>query len=177
MKYLIAIDIGGTTFNCGLFSQSFKLIDISTKDKIRNYSNKNDVVCAMINQINSLIKSNKINKKNILGIGIASPGPLDSNNGIILETPNLRIFKNYKITEEFKRILCVDCYLENDANLFSLGEWYSSYKNNNILVGMTIGTGLGFGLVINGKLYTGAHGMSMEYGLAPFNWGIAEKKY
>ena len=86
MKYLIAIDIGGTTFNCGLFSQSFKLIDISAKDKIRNYSNKNDVVCAMINQINSLIKSNKINKKNILGIGIASPGPLDSNNGIILET-------------------------------------------------------------------------------------------
>jgi len=176
MRYIIAIDIGGTTFNTGIFSDSFNQIDISEKDKIRFYSNKrSDVVHAIINQINSLIEKNNIDRKKIIGLGIASPGPLDSIKGIILDTPNLKMFKNYDIVNDFSKRLKIDVYLENDANLFAMGEWFSQYKKNSVMLGVTLGTGLGFGLILNGKLFTGGNGMAMEYGLSPFNWGIAEK--
>ena len=98
MKYILAVDIGGTTFNSGLFSDSFNQIDVSEKDKIRFYSNKkSNVAQGIINQINLLIENNNIDKKNILGLGIAAPGPLDPVKGKILNTPNLKIFSNYRM--------------------------------------------------------------------------------
>ena len=175
MKYIIAIDIGGTTFNTGIFSESLNQIAISDKDKIRYYNNKEEVVDAIIKQVQSTINLNKINHSDIIGIGIASPGPLDSKNGIILNTPNLQIFQNYKIANDFSKRLNLDTFIENDANLFSLGEWYSQYRKKSIVMGVTLGTGLGLGLVINGKLFTGGNGMAMEYGLSLFEWGICEK--
>ena len=175
MKYIIAIDIGGTTFNTGIFTNSLKEIEVLKKDKIRYYDNKNEIIDAIINQINTLIIKNNINKMDIIGIGIASPGPLDSKKGIILNTPNLKIFQNYNIVKDFEKRLNISTYIENDANLFALGEWYSQYKKNDVLIGVTLGTGLGCGLVINGELFKGGNGQAMEYGLSPFKWGICEK--
>ena len=175
MKYFIAVDIGGTTFNSGVFSYSLNEIAVSEKDKIRNYGSKDEVVDAIIHQINNIIEINKIDRNDIIGVGIAAPGPLDSNKGIILNTPNLKIFQNYKIASDFTKKLRLDTFIENDANLFTLGEWHSQYRKNNIVLGVTLGTGLGFGLVINGQLFTGGNGMAMEYGLSPFKWGICEQ--
>ena len=175
MKYIIAIDIGGSTFRSGLFSDSIMPIDISDQDKIRYYNDKNSVRDAIIEQVNRLIEKNKIIKNDILGIGIALPGPLDSDNGIILKTPNLTIFQNYNIAYEFSQILSLRVYIENDANLFALGEWYKNYKNSNVVLGVTLGTGLGLGLIVNGTLFKGGNGYAMEYGVSPFNWGQCEK--
>ena len=176
MRYIVAVDIGGTTFNTGLFSDSFNQIDISAKDKIRNYSeNKSEVVNAIVNQIDSLIKKNKLSRKQIIGLGIASPGPLDPVKGRILNTPNLKVFKNFDIANDFAKKLKIDTYLENDANLFAMGEWFTQYRKNSVMLGMTLGTGLGFGLILNNKLFTGGNGMAMEYGLSPFEWGLAEE--
>ena len=175
MKYIISIDIGGTTFNTGIFSESFNQIFISSKDKIRYYKSKNQVVEAIIKQVNESIDSNNLDRNKIIGVGIAAPGPLDSKKGIILNTPNLKIFQNYDIASDFTKKLNIDTFIENDANLFSLGEWYSQYRKNNVVIGVTLGTGLGFGLVINGQLFTGGNGLAMEYGLSPFKWGVCEK--
>tara|TARA_Y100000994_G_scaffold132405_1_gene108556 strand:+ start:4387 stop:5271 length:885 start_codon:yes stop_codon:yes gene_type:complete len=175
LKYIVAIDIGGTTFNTGIFSESFNQIDISDKDKIRFYDNKDEVVSAIIRQVNTIIDKNNISRDSIMGVGVAAPGPLDSKNGIILNTPNLQMFQNYKIAGDFTKKLKIDTFIENDANLFSLGEWYSQYRKNKVVMGVTLGTGLGFGLVINGELFTGGNGLAMEYGLSPFEWGICEK--
>ena len=175
MKYIIAIDIGGTKFKSGIFSQSLKQIASSEKDKIRHYKNKDAVINAILDQVNNLILESNINRQEIIGVGIGSPGPLDSKKGIILNTPNLTIFQNYKIANDFTKKLKIDTFIENDANLFSLGEWHSKYRENNITMGVTLGTGLGFGLIINGNLFIGGHGMAMEYGLSPFEWGICEK--
>jgi len=175
MKYIIAIDIGGTTFNSGIFSESLNQIALSEKDKIKYYKDKNNVINAILDQVNNLISENNLNKDDVIGVGIGSPGPLDAKKGIILETPNLTIFQNYKIASDFTKKLKLDTFIENDANLFALGEWHSQYKENNVTIGVTLGTGLGFGLVINGKLFIGGHGMAMEYSLSPFEWGICEK--
>ena len=175
MNFFVAIDIGGTTFNTGIFNQSFNQIALSNKDKIRNYNSKEETVNAIINQIETLIDHNNIDKSKIIGLGIASPGPLDPNKGIILNTPNLKIFQNYNIANEFSKKLKISTFLENDANLFALGEWYTQYKSSNHVLGVTIGTGLGFGLILNGELFTGGNRMAMEYGLSPFAWGMAEE--
>ena len=67
MKYIIAIDIGGSTFRSGLFTKSLKSIDISIQDKIRYYSNKESIRDAIIEQVNCLILKNDIKKNDILG--------------------------------------------------------------------------------------------------------------
>jgi len=175
MKYIVAIDIGGTTFNSGIFSESLNQIASSDKDKIRHHGDKDSVINAILNQVNNLILESNVNREDIIGVGIGSPGPLDAKKGIILKTPNLTIFQNYKIANDFTKKLKLDTFIENDANLFALGEWHSQYKENNVTVGVTLGTGLGFGLVINGNLFIGGHGMAMEYGLSPFEWGMCEK--
>jgi glucokinase len=175
LKYIVAIDIGGTTFNTGIFSESFNEIAVSDKDKIKFYSGKNHVVDGIVEQVNQLIDKNDIDRKDIKGLGIAAPGPLDPKKGRILDTPNLKIFRQYSIANDFAKKLKIDTYLENDANLFSIGEWYTQYQKSDVIVGLTLGTGLGFGLVINGKLFTGSNGMAMEYGISPFQWGLAEK--
>ena len=175
MKYIVAIDIGGTTFNSGIFSESLNQIASSDKNKIRHHGNKESVINAILSQVNNLIIERNINRKDIIGVGIGAPGPLDTKKGKILKTPNLTIFQDYKIVADFTEKLQLDTFVENDANLFALGEWHSQYRENNVIMGVTIGTGLGFGLVINGKLFIGGHGMAMEYGLSPFEWGICEK--
>ena len=175
MKYIVAIDIGGTTFNSGIFSESLNQIALSEKDKIRYYENKEDLINAILKQVNDLILGNNIERDNIIGVGIGSPGPLDAKKGIILETPNLKIFQNYKIANAFTKKLKLDTFIENDANLFSLGEWKTQYQENKVTMGVTLGTGLGLGLVINGELFIGGHGLAMEYGLSPFEWGMCEK--
>jgi len=175
MRYIVAIDIGGTTFNSGIYSEPLHEIAISGKDKIRNYEGKEEVVKAIVNQVNTLIRKTKISKDDIIGLGVASPGPLDSKKGIILNTPNLKIFQNYKIASDLTKKLKINTFIENDANLFSLGEWYSHHRKNNVVMGVTLGTGLGLGLVINGKLFTGGNGFALEYGLSPFEWGRCEE--
>ena len=141
----------------------------------RNYNGQSEVVDAIIYQINNIIEENNIDRSDIIGVGIAAPGPLDSKKGIILETPNLKIFQNYKIASDFTKKLRIDTFVENDANLFALGEWYSQYRKNTVILGVTSGTGLGFGMVINGELFTGGNGYAMEYGLSPFEWGMCEE--
>ena len=100
MKYILAIDIGGTTFYSGIFSESLKQVSISKKDKIRYYDGKEETINAILNQVNELLNNNNIKKDDVMGLGIASPGPLDSKKGIILDTPNLEIFQNYKISSD-----------------------------------------------------------------------------
>ena len=94
---------------------------------------------------------------------------------MILNTPNLTIFQHYDIRSDFKEKLNLDIFIENDANLFSLGEWYSQYKKKNVTIGVTLGTGLGFGLIVNGEIFTGGHGFAMEYSLSPYEWGMCEE--
>ena len=174
MKHFIATDIGGTTFNTGLFNQSFELIEISSKDKIRNYSNKEQILNSIATQILTLINKHNLTVNDIIAIGLSAPGPLDANTGIILDTINLKMFQNYNITKYFKDKLKIDTYVMNDANLFAYGEWFSNYSKVNNFIGITLGTGFGVGFIYNGQIFLGSNGMAMEYGLSPYKWGPCE---
>ena len=95
--------------------------------------------------------------------------------GKILDTPNLKILQNYNIVSSLKKKLDIDIIIENDANMFALGEWCINHNEKKAVLGITLGTGLGFGLIYNGELYNGGNNMPLEYGLSPFKWGTCEK--
>lgn len=105
-------------------------------------------------------------------IGISCGGPLDSKGGVILSPPNLPGWDEVPITERFSEKFGVPVFLENDANACALAEWkFGAGKGTEHMIFLTFGTGMGAGLILNGKLYSGTNGMAGEMGhvrLAPF---------
>ena len=169
--YIIGVDIGGTTFSSSLFDEKMNLLNTSSIDYINNFSSQSILLDAISKQIITVSKGTSIKS-----IGFACPGPLDIRLGKILNTPNLTLLQNCNFIDEMSKRLNLPCYLNNDANLFTLGEYKSYSGNKDVFIGITLGTGLGFGIVINGKLFTGAHGMAAEYGISPVEWGEWERE-
>ena len=98
-------------------------------------------------------------------IGISCGGPLDNNRGVIISPPNLPTFRNIEIVDYLKKKYGGFVRLENDADACAFAEWkYGAGKGCQNMVFLTFGTGLGAGLILNGKLYTGANGNAGEVG-------------
>ena len=173
-QFIIGTDIGGTTFSSTLFDDSLNPIKKSSKELINKFNSTNHLLDGISKQINKLIDKNQIG--NILGAGISCPGPLDSNSGKILDTPNLELLQNVELQRELEDRCGIPIKIENDANLFAYGEWYCSGSKNEVFGAMTLGTGLGFGVIINKKIYQGAHGLAAEYAISPIESGDWESK-
>lgn len=164
MGKLLAIDIGGTTFSFVYFINN----EIKYKSKlfyIENYDLSTNFIEDLSKEINLIIKKDKLNL-----IGIACPGPLNSDSGIIYNPPNLKFLHNVNLVYELrKNINCDKILLENDANVYTIGSYYKLKCNNSVLLGITLGTGIGFGFIINNKLFKGGYGMAGEYETSPLN--------
>tara|TARA_A100001011_G_scaffold391186_1_gene476134 strand:- start:2063 stop:2938 length:876 start_codon:yes stop_codon:yes gene_type:complete len=164
-KKIIGIDIGGTTFSSSLFDEDLNVIKTSPKELISNVSSTRDLLNYLSNQVNNF------NCNELIGIGVACPGPLDSKNGIILDTPNLVHMQNINLRNELETRTRLPVYIENDANLFALGEWKKQKNSPSVFGALTLGTGLGFGIIINEKIFSGANGMAAEYAISPLEHG------
>ena len=164
-KKIIGIDIGGTTFSSALFDKNLNIIKTSKKQLISQIDSTNNLLLSLSEQINAFDSSE------ITGIGISCPGPLDSKNGVVLDTPNLELLQNVNLKKELESRCSLPVYIENDANLFALGEWHQQQDSTSVFAGVTLGTGLGFGVVINGEIFSGAHGLAAEYAISPLDHG------
>lgn len=158
--YAIGIDIGGTNTRVALIDENYNIVD-----RIQFLTDVNEPEITL-NQIKDVIDS--FNKE-IVGIGLSCPGPLDLINGRVLTTPNLHgKWHYYSICDELFKITKIPVYLENDANLACLAESIIGRgKDYNFVQFLTISTGLGSGLVINKKIYNGAHGFAHEIANIP----------
>jgi glucokinase len=165
-EYIIGVDIGGTTFSTSLFTQKLKIVHTSEIAHVYESNDQAQLLDAISKQIINLAKG-----KTISGVGFACPGPLDIKVGRVLDTPNLLLLQHCNLINEMNNRLHLPCHLDNDANLFALGEYNSYSGEKDIFIGITLGTGLGFGIVINGNLFKGAHGMAAEYGISPVGEG------
>ena len=173
-NYILSIDIGGTTFTSAVFDKNLNQVAISNECYINDYKSKLGLIAAFADQLKKLYSENNIRIDDITGLGISAPGPMDSWKGLILETPNLTILQNTNLVQLMEAELGIPVKIENDANLFVCGEWYRHYRNESVIAGLTLGSGLGVGVVINGDIFTGAHGMGAEYGISPVEWGVWE---
>lgn len=161
-KYCFGADIGGTTVKLGLFDSEGNVLD---KWEIKTYTENEgaailpDTAAAIL----AKIEERGLNMDEIAGIGVGVPGPV-SIDGIVPHTANLGW--GYKeVTRELSERTGLPCKAGNDANVAALGEmWMGGAKGHKDVLLLTLGTGVGGGIIINGKILTGAHGAGGEVG-------------
>lgn len=123
------------------------------------------VVAQLLDTAASLLTKNKIENRELLGIGISCGGPLDSTKGLIQCPPNLPDWDNVPIVRLFEEKFGVKAFLQNDANACAVAEWrFGAAKGLQNAVFLTFGTGMGAGLILNGQLYSGTNDMAGEVG-------------
>ena len=160
-KYVVGVDLGGTKIYTALVDLEGNIIKEKTVATLAN-EGEEAVLGRIIDTINYVIDGT--DKELIKSIGIGSPGPLDVKNGIIVETANLP-FKNFAIVKTIKETYELPTYLDNDANVATLGEFmFGAGKGTENMVFITASTGIGGGAVLNGKLFRGATGNALEVG-------------
>lgn len=155
MKYAIAIDIGGTNTRVALINDKYEILE-----RVQFVTDV-DHPEITLGQIKETIEKFD---KDIVGVGMSCPGPLDLIEGKILTTPNLHgKWQGLCVTKELEKLINKPVYLENDANLAALAEAViGEGKDYNIVQFLTVSTGLGAGLVIDKKIFQGAHGFANE---------------
>lgn len=113
----------------------------------------------------------------VVGAGFGSPGPLDFDSFTLLDTPNLPTLQNFPMGKALASRTGLKIIANNDANTYVFGEaMYGAGKGYNIVYGCTLGTGFGHGLVVNGRIFGGAHGMAMEHARSPYLEGTIEDR-
>lgn len=160
IKYYIGIDIGGTKTAVLLIDSNGKVLkraqDVTSVGQ-NAWKSSVDQMKEMINQLKEI--------ESIESIGISCGGPLDSKKGLILSPPNLPGWDNVPITEILQSEFEVPVFLENDANAGALAEWrYGAGKGLKNVIFLTFGTGLGAGIIINGRLLNGTNDNGGEVG-------------
>lgn len=161
--YVVGIDLGGTKISCALASTEGDIISqyITATEADQGETH---IVENMKAAVDQLLEQGGVLKEDVQVIGIGAPGPLDAEQGIILEPANLP-FDNFNIVEPLKAYFKKPIYLENDANVAALGEWkFGAGKGCNHMVYFTVSTGIGGGAVLNGKLYHGRTSNALELG-------------
>ena len=152
----IGVDIGGTKCAVTLSDEQGNIIK---KERFLTTA----VDETIKNLIETAVKIKGDNK--VCAVGVSCGGPLDEEQGVILSPPNLPGWDNIKIKEMLENALNVPCGVRNDANACAMAEWYfGAGKGTKNMVFMTFGTGLGAGLILNGKLYSGTNGNAGELG-------------
>jgi len=171
----IGIDLGGSKYRIGLVNSNNEIIGDSIRVSIDEIAESDELVRQITESVNSILKTNELNKKDIVRIGIGSPGPLDPETGTILETLNMTYLRGYPLGEKLKESLLLDIVIGNDANCFVLGQQISGaavgFQN---VFGITIGTGYGCGIIIDGVLLEGSTGTAGEYAKSPYLEGVFE---
>jgi len=168
-KFIIGIDLGGTNLKIGLLDLKYniKLKRILTT---RKFSKKQDLISAIINSVNKIIEENKLKKSDIYGVGLGLPGPIDEKSGVVHFFPNIPGWREVNLKQILQKSLKLPVVLDNDAKLMCLAEYNlgAAYGFKNALC-LTLGTGVGGGLIIGGKLYRGASNAAGEIGHTPIN--------
>ena len=163
MKYYIGVDIGGMSIKAGVVDETGKIL--SKKTCVTRVSDTpNPIVEDIYNLCLDVISLAKLEKKDILGVGIGTPGTVNSKIGVITFAANLN-FKKVNICKLFKKYWNIPVCVNNDANCAALGEVkFGSNKNIQNAVFVTLGTGVGTGFIIDGKIFEGVNGAGAEGG-------------
>lgn len=165
MKVAIGIDVGGTSIKFGLFSQEGELLGKSVMPtEVENGTFITfDRMCARVRRI---IDDSTVEAADLIGVGIGVPGPVRDEN-LVQNCVNLK-WNEVAVGTEMQRRLKVPVRVENDANVAALGEsWQGVGRGLKNLVLITLGTGVGGGIIVNGQILSGAHGAGGEIGHMP----------
>ena len=161
-EYCFGIDVGGTTVKCGLFSVKGDILDkweIPTRTENNGVNILPDVAAA----IDAKIQEKGIARDTIAGVGVGIPGPVNEDGAVICAV-NLH-WGYVELEKELEKLTGLTVKAGNDANVAALGEmWKGGGAGYHNVVMVTLGTGVGGGIIVNGKIVTGTHGAGGEIG-------------
>jgi glucokinase len=163
-RIYVGVDLGGTKILAVAFDSKLKVL-ATEKVKTPRAANASSVVAALADAVRSVLASaNDDGSRELGGVGVAVPGPLDRAAGIVKYTPNMG-FKDYPLGEELSGLFGAPSFLDNDVQAGVYGELRAGALRGRLnAVGVFVGTGIGGGIVIDGKLYRGATGSAGEVG-------------
>ena len=166
MRWIIGVDIGGTNLVVGAVSEDGRQVRGLVSEPTGAPDGPDSVIGRILTMANGVIAQahREDSSANIIGVGIGSPGPLDRTRGVVIFTPNLR-WKDMPVRDRIGEGLGLPASLDNDANCAMLGEhWRGAAQGAQNAVCLTIGTGIGGGIVIGGQLVHGASDVAGEIG-------------
>lgn len=164
---ILGIDIGGT--KCAVILGDYHVLpeNISITDKMQFPTEKGSVktLNKIFHAVEQMMEKNHIQTEDIESIGISCGSPLNSKQGIITSPPNLIGWDNVRIVDKFQERYGIKTFLQNDANACALAEWkFGAGRGKSNVIFLTFGTGMGAGLILDGKLYSGTSDMAGEIG-------------
>ncbi len=167
---VVGVDVGGTNVKLGLVGPAGSVKArscFSTKTYIRSPKKLISAICA---GIQDLLKREKILFRQVKGIGIGLPGLIDPSRGHVIFLPNIPGWRQIPVKKLIEKELHIPTFVENDVNLIALGEWtFGAGMGLKNLICITLGTGVGGGLILNNDIYRGPGFTAGEIGHVPLN--------
>ncbi|MDR0788215.1 MAG: ROK family protein [Gemmatimonadota bacterium] len=167
-RWVVGVDLGGTNIVVGLLPmEGGEVLGLRMRptDSHRGAKFVVDRIIEMVEQsIAEVLSMHGGRRDDIAGIGIGSPGPLDRKAGVVINTPNLG-WRNFPLRDLVANAVNLPATLDNDANCATYGEWWlGAAKGVDTVVGLTLGTGIGGGIVLDGRIYHGVSDVAGEIG-------------
>jgi glucokinase len=168
MRYVVGVDIGGTNVVVGTVAedgtQVLGIRSVPTQPEEGPQAVIGRIARLVQDSMGEAVKTAGVTREVIVGVGIGSPGPLDREKGVVLLTPNLG-WRDLPLRDLVSEAVGLPATLDNDANCAVYGEWWvGAARGSRYVVGLTIGTGIGGGIVIDGELYHGTSDVAGEIG-------------
>ena len=167
-KYIVGVDLGGTSIKVGVVPyDGGRVLGMRSMPTNSDHGAK-FVVDRMVEMIRGSMqdaaREENIPDEGFIGIGLGSPGPLDRKTGTVIETPNLG-WRNFPLRDLISNSIGLEAELDNDANCATIGEWWmGAGQGVQTLIGVTLGTGIGGGIVLDGRVFHGAADVAGEIG-------------
>jgi glucokinase len=166
---IIGIDLGGTNLKIGLSDSSCKIISKQVFSTT-SFGRKESLIQAVTDSVGVILRVNRIPRTAVLGIGFGLPGPVDSAKGIVHFFPNIPGWREVNLGQILRKRLGFPVFIDNDANLMALAEARrGAAKGAANAVCITLGTGVGGGLILEGRLYRGSTYAAGEAGHIPIS--------
>ena len=157
---VFAVDLGGTHLRVALVDDNGRILE-QTKQETPKGDSAEVVVAALVNAARNWDRY----KQAVVAASIMVPGAVDADKAVVLQAPNLPSLVNYALKTELQKRLGWPVFLENDANAAAVGEmWLGAARGCRDVVSVTLGTGVGGGVILDGKLWRGSHGSAGEIG-------------
>ena len=161
--YTLGIDLGGTKIFAVVFNPELEILS-HTRTKTEAWRGEEEVINTIIQTAHDSLKEAGVSKDQLCAIGIGSPGPLDPDTGVIIESANLK-FENFPLGERLSKEFGLPVLVENDVNAATYGEFKrGSARGTKNVIGAFLGTGIGGGLIVDGKLLHGSSKNAGEIG-------------
>ena len=166
--YIVGVDLGGTSINVGVVPfDGSKVLAMRSSPTGAEKGPKHvvDRIIVMIREaMADAAAEADIPEDGFIGIGLGSPGPLDRSTGTVIETPNLG-WRNFPLRDLVSNAIGLPAELDNDANAATIGEWWAgAARGCDNVIGVTLGTGIGGGIVLDGQIFHGASDAAGEIG-------------